>query len=132
MPFEAPWQAQAFAMVVTLSERGSFTWEHWVQVFSNQIAVAPRRADETINGAYFRQWLEAFESMIFSDGLLDRAAVDARAAEWRLAYLNTPHGQPIDLANAQRPARTGEHDHDHRLARPLAVSPAVPSDFSPA
>jgi hypothetical protein len=27
--FRAPWEAQAFAMAVTLHERGVFTWQEW-------------------------------------------------------------------------------------------------------
>ena len=30
-PFDAPWQAQAFALVVALHERGVFTWAEWAE-----------------------------------------------------------------------------------------------------
>ena len=43
--FSAPWQAQAFAMVVALHERGLFTWEEWAQTLSAEVK-APDAAQD--------------------------------------------------------------------------------------
>ena len=40
--FRAPWEAQAFAMAVTLHERGLFTWSEWAAVLGRHIAAALR------------------------------------------------------------------------------------------
>ena len=41
--FEAPWQAHAFAMTLSLHERGVFTWSEWASALSEQI-IPGRRA----------------------------------------------------------------------------------------
>ena len=33
-PFEEPWQAQVFALAVSLSERGLFTWGEWAEALA--------------------------------------------------------------------------------------------------
>ena len=38
--FRAPWEAQAFAMTLSLHERGEFTWSEWTQALSEAIADA--------------------------------------------------------------------------------------------
>jgi nitrile hydratase accessory protein len=122
--FDQPWQAHAFALVMRLHQAGTFTWEQWVRVFSREIASAPAQPGESVNNAYYRQWLAALEKIVVMTGLSDQEAMAARAEEWRQAYLNTPHGAPIDLANAHCPP---DHDHDHPPHRtPVARDPAAP------
>ena len=36
--FEAPWQAQAFAMAVLAAERGLFSWAEWTETLGAEIA----------------------------------------------------------------------------------------------
>ena len=38
--FRAPWEAQAFAMVVALHQAGHFTWPEWVATISAEIQQA--------------------------------------------------------------------------------------------
>ena len=44
--FKAPWEAQAFALALTLHERGAFTWKEWAQTLAAVIGevTAARRA----------------------------------------------------------------------------------------
>ncbi|CAO3441003.1 nitrile hydratase accessory protein [Azospirillum endophyticum] len=128
--FEKPWQAEAFALVVELYKGGRFTWPEWVDLFSAEIKASPAMAGESVNDAYYRQWWAALERMVSSRGLVAKGEIPARAEEWRRAYLNTPHGQPILLANAAcRPP--AEHDHHHGrhhapARRPAAVAAPIP------
>ena len=39
--FDAPWQAQAFSLVVNLHKAGLFEWKTWAEIFSAEIAAAP-------------------------------------------------------------------------------------------
>lgn len=103
--FAAPWQAQAFALVVLLHRQGRFTWPQWVEVLSQEIARAPAGPGETASDAYYRQWLAALERIVVAGGLVDAAALDRRSEQWRRAYLGTPHGQPVLLENASRSGR---------------------------
>ncbi len=125
--FDQPWQAHAFALVMRLHEAGNFTWEQWVRVFSREIASAPAQPGESHNDAYYRQWLTALEEIVVQSGLSDRETMAVRSDEWRQAYLNTPHGQPIELANASRP-KTHDHEHEHPPHRtPFSRDPATPA-----
>jgi nitrile hydratase accessory protein len=122
--FDAPWQAQAFAIVVGLNKTGYFGWDEWVGVFSQEIARSPARAGESKNDTYYRQWLDALEQIVVKRGLLAQEDTNARAAEWRAAYINTPHGQAVELAHATCPPA---HTHE-KIPRgvPIMVSTASP------
>ncbi|MGH6819857.1 MAG: nitrile hydratase accessory protein, partial [Methylocella sp.] len=39
--FREPWEAQAFAMAVKLSEAGHFTWKEWAEALGAEIANHP-------------------------------------------------------------------------------------------
>jgi len=135
--FAEPWQAEAFACAIQLSRQGLFSWAEWVEVFSAEIKAHPAAPGESSNAAYFRQWLAALETIIGLKGAASPAEIDARQDAWRQAYLNTPHGLPVELRNAGRlPNGTGQHRHDHhhdggdddhrgQAPKPVAVSPAV-------
>lgn len=120
--FEHPWQAQAFSLVVHLHQAGYFSWAQWVQVFSDQIRATPAQPGESVNNAYFRQWSDAMETLVETLGLCGRDTISQRADEWCRAYLNTPHGEPVNLMNASCPPA---HAHPHsRRTGPVTVSPA--------
>ena len=95
--FKEPWEAQAFALAVELSRRGLFTWPEWTEAFSSEIKAAQAAGDPDLGDTYYQHWARALEKLIDSKGGIDGAAVSARAETWRRAYLNTPHGQPINL-----------------------------------
>jgi nitrile hydratase accessory protein len=129
--FAEPWMAQAFACAVHLSRQGLFTWNEWVEVFSAEIKIHPQQAGEAADAAYYRQWLAALETIVGLKGAASVAEIGERQETWRQAYLNTPHGQPVELAHADTPPsspahRHGHHHHhDHHGApEPVSVSPA--------
>lgn len=120
--FDSPWQAQAFSLVVHLHRSGLFAWQDWVAIFSAVIQEAPATAEESVNDAYYRQWLLATERLVASLGLTTAAAIAERTEAWRQAYLNTPHGQAVALSHASCPPTAGHH-HPPRHT-PVAVSQA--------
>ena len=122
--FDAPWQAQAFALVVRLSETVHFSWNEWVRVLSQEVGRSPSRAGESENDTYYRQWLDALERITAERGLLAPGEVQERASAWRAAYMNTPHGQPVQLANATRPPAHAHGKIPRRV--PITVSSASP------
>ena len=98
--FSEPWQAQAFAMVVALHDRGVFTWGEWAAAISAEIAEHAAAHSETDDGShYYEHWLEALEHLLIAKGQTSHAAVDDLAAAWARAAEATPHGKPIELAN---------------------------------
>jgi nitrile hydratase accessory protein len=92
--FREPWEAQAFAMAVTLHERGHFTWKEWAERLAREIAADRERDDGT---KYYLYWLAALEKIVAEKGLLTSAELARRKAEWDAAARATPHGQPIVL-----------------------------------
>jgi nitrile hydratase accessory protein len=127
--FAEPWMAQAFACAIQLSRQGLFTWSEWVEVFSAEIKAHPAQPGETSNAAYYRQWQAALETMVGLKGAASTAEITERQETWRQAYLNTPHGQPVELRHAATAPTASARDHghghhQHGSPKPLTVSPA--------
>ena len=98
--FKSPWEAQAFAMVIALHERGLFAWKEWAQTLGEVIAEAKRRGEPDTGEDYYRHWLTALERMVTRAGLLTAAGLAARREQWVCAARETPHGQPIVLRHS--------------------------------
>ena len=95
--FNAPWEAQAFAMTLALNERGVFTWKEWAQTLSQTIAEAQALGDADAGDTYYLHWLAALERIASAKGLVTPALLDRRKQEWADAARRTPHGKPIVL-----------------------------------
>jgi len=102
--FREPWEAKAFAMAVRLAEAGVFTWAEWTEALSREIAVAGDRGEPDLGDTYYMYWMRALEALTTRKGGVDAVEIDACAQDWRRAYLNTPHGEPIELAAGRGPA----------------------------
>ncbi len=98
--FQAPWEAQAFAMVVALHERGVFTWPKWSAALAREIAAA--RADESSGErgrqkGYYDIWLAALERLLAEVDLISPDQRKIRRSQWEAAAVAAPHGEPIHL-----------------------------------
>ncbi len=100
--FAEPWQAQAFALAVKLSQQGRFTWKEWAEALAAELRAAAERGEPDDGSHYYEHWLAALERMIVTKGLLDPASLLSRKEAWAEAYRRTPHGKPIELASAFR------------------------------
>ena len=104
--FEEPWEAQAFALVLRLSEQGLFQWSEWSAALAAEIRHARDVGDQDLGDTYYHYWLAALEKLLLEKSVLESKAVKSRIEQWRRAYLNTPHGQRIELSAGQEPANT--------------------------
>ena len=95
--FAEPWQAQAFALAVRLSEEGHFTWKEWTETLAAEIAAAVARGENDDGTRYYEYWLTALEKIVKGRGLLHQDALAARKEAWADAYRHTPHGKPVEL-----------------------------------
>jgi nitrile hydratase accessory protein len=95
--FRAPWEAQAFALTVSLHERGAFTWNEWAAELARAIRDAQARGDPDTGETYYAHWLTALERIAAAKGLVSVAALSLRKHEWEEAARRTPHGEPIVL-----------------------------------
>ena len=99
--FAEPWQAQAFALAVRLSEEGWFTWQEWAQTLGEQFKAAAARGEADDGSHYYDHWLAALETLVAAKGLSDPQALRRRKDAWAAAYRATPHGQPVELARGE-------------------------------
>jgi nitrile hydratase accessory protein len=98
--FAEPWEAQAFALAVKLSEQGHFTWKEWASTLADELKAADDRGEPDDGSHYYHHWLAALERLVTSKGLLDREALATRKDAWAEAYEHTPHGKPVELLGA--------------------------------
>jgi nitrile hydratase accessory protein len=96
--FAEPWQAQAFALAVKLSEQGHFTWKEWAAGLAEELQAAARRGEPDDGSRYYEHWLTALERLVTAKGLTDQNALLTRREAWAEAYRVTPHGTPVELA----------------------------------
>jgi nitrile hydratase accessory protein len=101
--FTEPWQAQAFALTVKLSEQGHFTWKEWAAALAHELQAAANGGEPDDGSRYYEHWLAALERLVTAKGLTDPTALVLRKDAWIEAYRSTPHGRPVELF--QTPAR---------------------------
>ena len=97
--FAEPWEAQAFALAVTLSEQGHFTWKEWASALADELKAAAARGEPDDGSRYYQHWQAALERLVTEKGLTDRDALAARKEAWADAYRHTPHGKPVELGS---------------------------------
>ena len=93
-PFQEPWQAHAFAMVVKLHEQGQFSWGEWAETLGKFIRDAG--PDDTPDN-YYHHWFNALETLVEAKNITAAGELKARRDQWDRAAKATPHGQPILL-----------------------------------
>jgi nitrile hydratase accessory protein len=98
--FAAPWQAQAFAMALTLEQRGVFTWAEWAAMLGAARARAETEGAPDTGETYYQDWLATLERMVTAKGLADAPALNRTRDAWDRAAARTPHGTPIALCAA--------------------------------
>jgi len=91
--FALPWHAQAFALAVTLSERGVFLLGRMDggAIGADQDGGASGPED---GSRYYDHWLAALERLALDKGLCDAQSLRRRREAWAQAYRRTPHGAP--------------------------------------
>lgn len=100
--FAAPWQAQAFALVLALHERGLFAWGEWASALADAIRGAQAAGDADLGDTYWHHWLAALERIVVDKGLAGADGLHALERAWQAAAARTHHGQPIELTEAER------------------------------
>ena len=96
--FAEPWQAQAFALAVRLSEQGHFTWKEWTAALAAELKAAADRGEPDDGSHYYYHWLAALEHLVTAKRLTNPEAMLARKEAWADAYRHTPHGKPVELS----------------------------------
>jgi nitrile hydratase accessory protein len=76
--FAEPWQAQAFALAVKLSEQGHFTWKDWAATLAEEIKAGADRGEPDDGSRYYHHWLAALERLVTAKVLSDPASMSPR------------------------------------------------------
>jgi nitrile hydratase accessory protein len=95
--FREPWEAQAFAMALSLYDRGLFTWKEWAAALADEIKIAQAGGDPDTGTTYYRHWLATLEKMVATKGVTTTATLHRYRDAWDHAADRTPHGKPIEL-----------------------------------
>jgi nitrile hydratase accessory protein len=95
--FREPWEAEAFAIALTLHERGLFTWSEWATTLGEEIKKAQAAGDPDTGETYYRHWLATLERVVATKGVTDTQALARTRDAWARACERTPHGTPIEL-----------------------------------
>ena len=100
--FDEPWQAQALAMADSLVKAGAFPASAWATALGAELRTAANAgaADDALT--YYRAVVAALESLLDKSGAAEMDEVEARREQWKRAYLNTPHGKPVELSAGKR------------------------------
>ena len=95
--FREPWEAQAFAMALSLHERGLFTWTEWATILGDEIKKAQAAGDPDTGETYYRHWLNTLERIVAEKGVASAAQLVRTRHAWEHACERTRHGTPIAL-----------------------------------
>jgi nitrile hydratase accessory protein len=95
--FHAPWEAEAFALAVSLNERGLFTWKEWAATLGDEIKKAQAAGDPDTGETYYQHWLATLERILADKGVVDGDVLARTRHAWQRACARTPHGRPIAL-----------------------------------
>ena len=97
--FRAPWEAEAFALAVSLNARGLFTWKEWAAMLGEEIKKAQAAGDADAGDTYYHHWLATLERIVAAKGLADSDVLARTRDAWQQACARTPHGTPIALCS---------------------------------
>jgi nitrile hydratase accessory protein len=109
--FREAWEAQAFALVLSLHKGGVFTWPEWTAVLSAEIRRAQSAGDPDTGETYYHHWLAALERIVIGKGLTTASTLTRYRDAWEAAASRTPHGKPIELGPsdfASKPLGAGD------------------------
>ena len=100
--FGEPWQAAAFALAVSLSQRGHFSGKEWAAALAEELKMSAARGEPDDGSHYYHCWLATLERLIVAKGISRSEELHSCKEAWADAYRRTPHGKPVELENAHR------------------------------
>jgi len=95
--FAEPWEAEVFAMALSLHANGVYTWTEWAEQLHTSIQLAQQKGDPDLGNTYYSHWLDALEALIVAKQLGSSEQLAELYAQWDAAAKRTVHGQPITL-----------------------------------
>jgi nitrile hydratase accessory protein len=100
--FDEPWQAQALAMADSLVKKGTLSASDWAAKLGAELQLAADAGAPDNAETYYLAVLAALENLLDEAGAAAGQEVQSRREEWERAYLNTPHGRPVELSAGKK------------------------------
>ena len=97
--FNAPWEAEVFALCLSLYEQELFTWPEWAQSLSSTIKQAQALGDPDLGDTYYLHWLKTLERVVVEKQVGSSEQLEQLYRSWASAASTTRHGDPIVLLN---------------------------------
>ena len=97
--FDHPWQAQSLAIIDTLIENGTVDNALWSRTLGANLQQAFDRGAADNTETYYEAVLQSLEQVLADCGALGTVELSEKTAAWRDAYLQTPHGKPVELSS---------------------------------
>ncbi|MFY0612800.1 MAG: hypothetical protein JXQ99_14805 [Hyphomicrobiaceae bacterium] len=95
--FDAPWQAQIYAMSQVLIENDVISADVWAEALGASIRRRQSAGGSDTVGEYFQAVSDALVSVL----PVEVDELNEMMNAWRAAYEATPHGMPVTLKPAQ-------------------------------
>ena len=97
MFFAEQWHAQVIAVVELLVAQGRIASGDWSNALGAELQRREEMGAPDTDANYYEAYLAVLEQVLVERQLATANEVDEREADWREAYLGTPHGQPVAL-----------------------------------
>ena len=97
-PFAEPWHAQVLAVADTMIQAGHFSATSWAETLGAALREREMNGEDDTTDGYFAAALAALEKLSGEIEGLDPASQFQRKEAWKQAYLQTPHGSPVELS----------------------------------
>lgn len=99
--FAEAWHAQVLALADTMIRAKHFSASDWAETLGAQLRIT-QATDDSTDGYYIAALL-ALEQLSAAHTTLSVEMQTQRKADWKAAYLATPHGDPVRLQAAHKP-----------------------------
>lgn len=95
--FAEQWHAEVIAVKELLVAEGRIVEEAWSRALGAEIDRRHAEGAPDTDATYYEAFLAVLERSVEGGDLASRAEIERCEADWRAAYLSTPHGQPVVL-----------------------------------
>lgn len=95
--FDEQWQAQVLGMADILVSSGVIAADNWANALGAALVARNAEKTEDTTETYYEAVLDALQTLLAAEGQASATEIETREEQWRQAYLNTPHGQPVEI-----------------------------------
>jgi nitrile hydratase accessory protein len=81
--FEAPWQARAFSLVLSLYQKGLFEWSEFQSRLIEEVQENNSNSeDKPLESVYYEQWVSALENLLVEKNICEPNEIVERSHEF--------------------------------------------------